>query len=129
MERCQFVQQKQGRERSLEEKANAYVYLDATQDPKGRWGASVRSIALLACVGVDEEGGMHLDAPGTCGSGPRGSALDGLRRPRGDQGGRQLSGVDWQRCVVYFERNVLAHVPASSTEEVDQDLPLLNCES
>src|SRR5688572_18729152 len=75
MERCQFVQQKQRRERSWEEKAHPYVYLDATQDPKGRWGASVRSMALLACVGVDEEGGMHLDAPGTCGSGPRGSAL------------------------------------------------------
>jgi putative transposase len=41
----------------------------------------------------------------------------------------ELSGVDWQRCVVYFERNVLAHVPASSTKEVDQDLPLLNRES
>jgi Transposase, Mutator family len=40
----------------------------------------------------------------------------------------ELSGVDRQRCVVYFERNVLAHVPASSTEE-NQDLPLLNCES
>jgi putative transposase len=41
----------------------------------------------------------------------------------------ELSGVDRQKCFVYFERNVLAHVPASWTEEVDQDLPLLSCES
>jgi len=126
MESCRFVQQKRWRECSLEGKAHTYVYLDAIQDPKGRWGASVTSMALLACVGVDEESGIHLDAPGTCGSGPRGSALDGLRRPRGDQGGRRAV---WQRCFVSFERNVLAHVPASSTEEVDQDLPLLNRES
>jgi hypothetical protein len=53
-------------------KAHTYVYLDATQDLKVRWGASVTSMALLACVGVDEEGGIHLD---------------GLRRPRRDQGG------------------------------------------
>ncbi len=43
------------RERPLEEKAYPYLYLDATY-LKVRWGASVRSMALLACVGVDEEG-------------------------------------------------------------------------
>jgi hypothetical protein len=41
----------------------------------------------------------------------------------------ELSEVDRQRRFVYFERNVPAHVPASWTEEVDQDLPLLSCES
>ncbi len=30
--------------------------------------------------------------------------------------------MGWQRCVVHFQRNVLAHVPASSTEEVAEDL-------
>ena len=55
-------------------KALTYVYLDATQDLKVRWGASVTSMALLACVGVDEEGGIHLD---------------GLRRPRRDLGGKR----------------------------------------
>jgi len=30
--------------------------------------------------------------------------------------------VDWQRCVVHFERNVLAHVAASSMSEVAEDL-------
>jgi transposase-like protein len=24
----------------------------------------------------------------------------------------ELPGVEWQRCMVHFERNVLAHVPA-----------------
>ncbi len=34
----------------------------------------------------------------------------------------ELPGVDWQRCVVHFVRNVLAHVPASSMAEVAEDL-------
>ncbi|PLS87137.1 MAG: hypothetical protein CYG60_03530 [Actinobacteria bacterium] len=34
----------------------------------------------------------------------------------------ELPGADWQRCVVHFERNVLSHVPASSTAEVAEDL-------
>ena len=34
----------------------------------------------------------------------------------------ELPGVDWQRCVVHFERNVLAHVPSSSMVEVAEDL-------
>jgi putative transposase len=34
----------------------------------------------------------------------------------------ELPGVEWQRCVVHFERNVLSHVPASSMAEVAQDL-------
>ena len=48
-------QQKQWRERSLEEKEYPYLYLDATY-LKVRWGASVTSLALLVCVGVNEEG-------------------------------------------------------------------------
>ena len=34
----------------------------------------------------------------------------------------ELPGVDWQRCVVHFERNVLSHVPSTSMEEVAHDL-------
>jgi transposase-like protein len=34
----------------------------------------------------------------------------------------ELSGVAWQRCVVHFERNVLAHVPEQAKEEVAADL-------
>jgi putative transposase len=46
-------QQKHWRERSLEEKGYPYLYLDATY-LKVRWGARVTSMALVACVGVDE---------------------------------------------------------------------------
>ena len=42
-------QQKEWRERSLEEKAYPYLYLDATY-LKVRWGARVTSTALLVCV-------------------------------------------------------------------------------
>jgi putative transposase len=34
----------------------------------------------------------------------------------------ELPGVDWQRCVVHFERNVLSHVASTSMEEVAHDL-------
>ncbi len=35
----------------------------------------------------------------------------------------ELPGVDWQRCVAHFMRNVLAHdVPASAMGEVAEDL-------
>ena len=48
-------EQTEWRERSLEEKAYPYLYLDATY-LKVRWGARVVSMGLLACVVVDEEG-------------------------------------------------------------------------
>ncbi len=34
----------------------------------------------------------------------------------------ELPGVEWQRCVVHFERNVLSHVPSSWMSEVAEDL-------
>ena len=34
----------------------------------------------------------------------------------------ELPGAEWQRCTVHFERNVLAHVPASSMAQVAEDL-------
>jgi transposase-like protein len=48
-------QQKEWRERPLGEKEYPYLYLDATY-LKVRWGARVTSMALLTCLGVDEEG-------------------------------------------------------------------------
>ncbi len=132
-------QQKEWRERSLEEKAYPYLYLDATY-LKVRWGARVISTALLVCVGVDEEGFREVLAVEVAGS-EKGAAYASLLRgliDRGLSGVRlvisddhegikkavsgELPGVEWQRCVVHFERNVLAHVPASSMAEVAQDL-------
>jgi putative transposase len=132
-------QQREWRERSLEEKEYPYLYLDATY-LKVRWGARVTSMALLACVGVDEEGFREVLAVEVAGS-EKGAAYASLLRGLVDRGlsgmrlvvsddhegikaavAGELSGAGWQRCVVHFERNVLAHVPASETSEVAEDL-------
>ena len=131
--------QKGWRERPLKGKAYPYLYLDATY-LKVRWGASVTSMALLACVGVNEEGFREVLAVEVAGS-EKGAAYASLLRgliDRGLKGVRlavsddhegiktavagELAGVGWQRCVVHFERNVLSHVPASSMSEVAEAL-------
>ena len=132
-------QQRDWRERSLEEKRYPYLYLDATY-LKVRWGASVANLALLACVGVDEEGFREVLAVEVAASEKEAAYASLLRGliDRGLNGVRlvvsddhegikaavagELPGVKWQRCIVHFERNVLAHVPASSTAEVAEDL-------
>jgi putative transposase len=132
-------EQRAWRERPLEEKAYPYLYLDATY-LKVRWGASVTSMALLACVGVNEEGFREVLAVEVAG-GEKSAAYASLLRGLIDRGLKgvalvvsddhegikaavsgELPGVEWQRCVVHFERNVLAHVPASSMGEVAEDL-------
>jgi putative transposase len=113
--------------------------LDATY-LKVRWGSSVSSLALLACVGVDEEGFREVLAVEVAGS-EKGAAYASLLRgllDRGLKGVRlvvsddhegikaavsgELPGAEWQRCVVHFERNILSHVPATSMGEVAEDL-------
>ncbi len=132
-------EQREWRERSLEEKEYPYLYLDATY-LKVRWGARVTSMALLACVGVDEEGFREVLAVEVAGS-EKGAAYASLLRGLIDRGLRgvclvvsddhegikaavfgELPGARWQRCAVHFERNVLSHVPTSSMAEVAQDL-------
>jgi putative transposase len=132
-------QQKQWRERPLEEKVYPYLYLDATY-LKVRWGPRVTSMALLACVGVDEEGFREVLAVEVAGS-EKGAAYASLLRgllDRGLKGVRlavsddhegikaavagELPGAQWQRCVVHFERNVLSSVPATEMREVAEDL-------
>jgi putative transposase len=132
-------QQKEWRERSLKEKAYPYLYLDATY-LKVRWGLRVTSMALLACVGVDEEGFREVLAVEVASS-ERGAAYTSLLRDLIDRGlngvrlvvsddhegikaavAGELPGAGWQRCTVHFERNVLSHVPATSIAEVAQDL-------
>jgi putative transposase len=132
-------EQREWRERSLEEKSYPYLYLDATY-LKVRWGARVRSMALLVCVGVDEEGFRELLAVEVAGS-EKGAAYASLLRGLIDRGlsgvrlvvsddhegikaavAAEMPGVEWQRCAVHFERNVLAHVPASEMSEVAEDL-------
>jgi putative transposase len=130
--------QREWRERSLEEKKYLYLYLDATY-LKVRCGSSVSSLALLACVGVDEEGLRKVLGVEVAGSEKRAAYatfLQGLldRSFKGvrpvvsdDQGIKaavagELPGAEWQRCVVHFERNVLSHLPATSIGEVAEDL-------
>jgi putative transposase len=135
-------EQKAWRERPLEEKEYPYLYLDATY-LKVRWGASVTSMALLVCVGVDEEGFREVLAVEVAGS-EKGAAYASLLRGLIDRGlsgvrlvisddhegikaavASELPGAQWQRCVVHFERNVLSHVPRSAMAEVAQDLKAL----
>ena len=132
-------EQREWRERSLEEKEYPYLYLDATY-LKVRWGSSVSSLAMLACVGVGDEGFREVLAVEVAGS-EKGAAYASLLRgllDRGLKGVRlvvsddhegikaavagELPGAEWQRCVVHFERNILSHVPATSMGEVAEDL-------
>jgi putative transposase len=132
-------EQRVWRERSLEEKAYSYLYLDATY-LKVRWGARVTSMAFLACVGVDEEGFREVLAVEVAGT-EKGAAYASLLRGlvcRGLHGVRlvvsddhegikaavfgELPGAEWQRCAFHFQRNVLSHVPASLMSEVAEDL-------
>jgi putative transposase len=114
-------QQRDWRERSLEEKIYPYLYLDATY-LKVRWGARVSSLALLACVGVDAEGFREVLAVEVAGS-EKGAAYVSLLRgllDRGLSGVKlvvsddhesikaaifgELPGAQWQRCTVHTIR-------------------------
>jgi putative transposase len=132
-------QYKEWQERSLEEKDYPYLYLDATY-LKVRWGARVTNMALLVCVGVDEEGFREVLAVEVAGTekgaayasllrGLIDRALSGVRLVVSDENegikaavAGELPGAEWQRCTVHFERNVLSHVPPNSMAEVAQDL-------
>ena len=81
-------EQRAWRGRPLKEKAYPYLYLDATY-LKVRWGASVTNLALLACVGVDEEGFREVLAVEVAGS-EKGAAYASLLRGLIDRG---LKGV------------------------------------
>jgi putative transposase len=109
-------QQKQWRGRSLEK---IYPYLDATY-LKVRWRARVTSMALLAAVGVDEEGFREVLGVEVAGS-EKGAAYTSLLRDLIDRSlsgvrlavsddhegikaavAGELPGAEWQRCTVHF---------------------------
>jgi putative transposase len=132
-------QQREWRERSVEDKGYPYLYLDATY-LKVRWASRVTTMALLVCVGVDEEGFREVLAVEVAGS-EKGAAYASMLRGLVDRGlsgvqlvvsddheginaavAGELPGAGWQRCVVHFERNVLSHVPASEMSELADDL-------
>ena len=132
-------EQREWRERAVEEKGYPYLYLDATY-LKVRWASRVTTMALLVCVGVDEEGFREVLAVEVAGS-EKGAAYASMLRGLVDRGlsgvqlvvsddhegikaavFSELPGAGWQRCVVHFERNILSHVPASEMSEVADDL-------
>jgi putative transposase len=76
-------QQRPWRERRFE-KAYPYLYLDATY-LKVTWGTSVTNLALLACVGVDEEGFREVLAVEVAGE-EKGVAYASLLRGLLDRG-------------------------------------------
>jgi transposase-like protein len=80
-------QQRSWRQRPLE-KRYPYLYLDATY-LKVNWGTSVTSMALLTCVGVDEEGFREVLAVEVAGT-EKGAAYASLLRGLIDRG---LKGV------------------------------------
>jgi transposase-like protein len=113
----------------------SYHYVDASYH-KVNWGGRVVDLALRVAVGVNQEGYREVLAVEAAG-GEKGEAwrsffkgllergLRGVRLVISDDHSAirqavrsELAGVRWQRCVVHFERNVLAHVPQESREEV-----------
>ena len=126
------------RERELEGEY-PYLYLDATY-LKANWGGKVVSVALLVAVGVNVQGHRELLAVEAAPE-EEATAWQNLLRGLVDRGlkgvklvisddhegikaavAQELPGVAWQRCVVHFERNVLAQVPEHAKEEVAGDL-------
>jgi transposase-like protein len=129
------------RERSLEVNY-PYLLVDACY-LKVRWGERVGDLALLVAIGISSSGHQEVLAVETA-AGERKAAYRILFRSLLERG---LSGVQlvvsddheainqavatelpealWQRCVVHFERNVLAHVPARDMKEVAEDLKVI----
>ena len=104
-------------------------------------------MALLVCVGVDEEGFREVLTVEVAGS-EKGAAYASLLRGLIDRGLRgvrlvisddhegikaavsgELPGAQWQRCAVHFERNVLSHVPKSEMSGVAEDLKAVSSRS
>ena len=119
-----------------------YLYLDATY-LKATWAGAVRNVALLVAVGVSDDGYREVlaveVAPGERTDGYR-AFLQGLVE-RGLRGVRLVTSDDheaiktavkvelpsaaWQRCIVHFERNILASVPQSEARAVAADLKVV----
>jgi putative transposase len=92
---------------SLEEKTYPYLYLDATY-LKVRWSARVTTMALLVCVGVDEEGFgevLAVEVAGTEMGAAYASLLRGLM-DRGLRGARLVVSDDHEGIKAAVGRRV-----------------------
>lgn len=124
------------------ERSYPYLYLDATY-LKALFDGAVRDIALLVAVGVAEDGYREVLAVESA-PGERREAWRAVLKQlleRGLRGVRlvisddhesikqavkiDLPSAQWQRCVVHFERNVLAQVPQAEAKTVASDLKVI----
>lgn len=114
------------RERPLEQEY-AYVFMDGVWH-KRCWGGSVENVSVLVAIGVGADGrrevlsvaeGMKEDAESWRSfiKGMLARGLRGVRLVTGDRCaglvaavGELLPGARHQRCMVHFERNILARV-------------------
>jgi transposase-like protein len=121
------------------DKAYPYVYLDAVY-LKVNWGGYVGELALLAAIGVDEDGyrdvlaiegagGEKLEAYRNLLKGLIERGLHGVQLVISDDHesikgavGAELPRAAWQRCTVHFMPNILAHVPHADKAEAAADL-------
>ena len=116
-----------------------YLILDACY-LKVRWGDWVGDLALLVALGISEDGYREVLAVESA-AGERKEAYREMLKALLERGlggvqlvvsddheaikfavAAELPDARWQRCVVHFERNVLAHVPAGNTKNVAEDL-------
>ena len=106
----------------------AYVYLDGLA-LKRSWGGEIRSVSVLAAIGVDAQGrrrvlgvaeGCKEDKAGWLGflKHLRKRGLSGVRLIVSDAclglveaAAEVFPDAGWQRCVAHFHRNVFSHVP------------------
>jgi transposase-like protein len=113
----------------------AYVYLDGIL-LKRSWGGEIRSVSLLAAIGVDPDGyrrvlgvveGHKEDKAGWLGflKHLKARGLAGVRLIISDAclslaeaAGECFPEAAWQRCTVHFYRNVFSHVPRGKLREV-----------
>ena len=114
------------RERPLEQEY-AYLFMDGVWH-KRCWGGSVENVSILVAIGIGADGrrevlsvaeGMKEDAESWRSfiKGMLARGLKGVRLVTGDRcaglvaaAGELLPGARYQRCMVHFERNILAKV-------------------
>ena len=114
---------------------HAYIYLDGIW-LKRSWGGEVTNVAVLVAIGVNQDGfreilgvaeGMKEDQASWLGflRHLKERGLDGVRLIISDKClglvesiGEVYPQAQWQRCVVHFQRNVMAVVPKSKIREV-----------
>ena len=114
------------RERPLEQEY-AYLFMDGVWH-KRCWGGSVENAGILVAIGIGADGrrevlsvaeGMKEDAESWRSfiKGMLARGLKGVRLVTGDRcaglvaaAGELLPGARYQRCMVHFERNILAKV-------------------